>query len=310
MAVAFAPGTGAQNDTANLPAPMTSPVIPAIPERKPQTEAGADKKTKADAALHAPDEAEWEGEEGGDENNRDTAEDTPQIPNASPFKTDKADLPPLPKRKPIPAKSDVKHSGPAGPAPLPEEWSAEEITRANAQCENLLADALFEFEPLKPVRNGVCGTPAPIELAAVRASPTVSIRPAAKLNCQMASRFHRWMAEIVQPSAKTHLNSAIAGVINVASYHCRTRYNDPAQRMSQHAFFNALDLSGFITAGGKQITIAKGWEGETPESRFLKEIHEGACKIFGTVLGPEANAAHRDHFHLDMTKRRNGNYCR
>jgi len=42
---------------------------------------------------------------------------------------------------------------------------------------------------------------------------------------------------------------------------------------------------------------------------FLRAAHETACKRFGTVLGPEANEAHRNHFHLDMAKRRNGNYC-
>ena len=42
---------------------------------------------------------------------------------------------------------------------------------------------------------------------------------------------------------------------------------------------------------------------------FLKTIHGDACKIFWTVLGPEANAAHRDHFHLDMRKRRYVRIC-
>lgn len=45
------------------------------------------------------------------------------------------------------------------------------------------------------------------------------------------------------------------------------------------------------------------------ESKFLREAFDGACKIFGTTLGPEANAAHRDHFHLDMKERRYGGYC-
>ena len=49
---------------------------------------------------------------------------------------------------------------------------------------------------------------------------------------------------------------------------------------------------------------------QTPQSAFLRAVHEGACKIFGTVLGPEANAAHRDHFHLDLVKRRSSAYCR
>jgi hypothetical protein len=37
-------------------------------------------------------------------------------------------------------------------------------------------------------------------------------------------------------------------------------------------------------------------------------MHDGACKAFGTVLGPAANAAHRDHLHFDMKKRRQG-FC-
>jgi hypothetical protein len=36
-----------------------------------------------------------------------------------------------------------------------------------------------------------------------------------------------------------------------------------------------------------------------PEGRFLREVHDGACDFFDTVLGPEYNAAHHDHLHLD-----------
>jgi hypothetical protein len=42
----------------------------------------------------------------------------------------------------------------------------------------------------------------------------------------------------------------------------------------------------------------------TPEATFLKRLHKGACASFGTTLGPEANEAHRDHFHLDVKERR------
>jgi hypothetical protein len=42
----------------------------------------------------------------------------------------------------------------------------------------------------------------------------------------------------------------------------------------------------------------------TKEALFLKRLHAGSCTLFGTVLGPEANEAHRDHFHLDMKARR------
>jgi hypothetical protein len=45
------------------------------------------------------------------------------------------------------------------------------------------------------------------------------------------------------------------------------------------------------------------------ESAFLHRLHKGACGVFGTVLGPEANEAHRDHFHFDLAHRRNSAYC-
>ena len=44
-------------------------------------------------------------------------------------------------------------------------------------------------------------------------------------------------------------------------------------------------------------------------SGFLREIHASACKYFGTVLGPEANNAHKNHFHLDMAPRKTTNFC-
>ena len=43
---------------------------------------------------------------------------------------------------------------------------------------------------------------------------------------------------------------------------------------------------------------------------FLRELHGKSCNLFGTVLGPEANNAHRNHMHLDLAERRNGAFCR
>jgi hypothetical protein len=41
-------------------------------------------------------------------------------------------------------------------------------------------------------------------------------------------------------------------------------------------------------------------EGKTD---FLRAAHRSACKLFHTVLGPEANNAHLNHFHVDMAER-------
>ncbi len=43
------------------------------------------------------------------------------------------------------------------------------------------------------------------------------------------------------------------------------------------------------------------------EREFLRVIRRSACKRFGTVLSPDYNAAHRDHFHLE---RGDGSFCR
>jgi hypothetical protein len=45
------------------------------------------------------------------------------------------------------------------------------------------------------------------------------------------------------------------------------------------------------------------------EATFLKRLHSASCKVFNTVLGPEANEAHRDHFHLDVKARRSSDIC-
>ena len=47
--------------------------------------------------------------------------------------------------------------------------------------------------------------------------------------------------------------------------------------------------------------------GSAAERQFLRLVHASACKRFGTVLGPGYNAAHHDHFHLEMS---NSAFCR
>lgn len=39
------------------------------------------------------------------------------------------------------------------------------------------------------------------------------------------------------------------------------------------------------------------------KTAFLRAAHHSACKLFNTVLGPEANNAHHNHFHIDMAER-------
>jgi hypothetical protein len=68
-----------------------------------------------------------------------------------------------------------------------------------------------------------------------------------------------------------------------------------------------------VSADPKAIpaTPAPGHEyvAKRAEAQFLRRLHTGACGVFGTVLGPEANEAHRNHFHFDLAHRRNSAFC-
>jgi hypothetical protein len=45
--------------------------------------------------------------------------------------------------------------------------------------------------------------------------------------------------------------------------------------------------------------VLRNWKGDTPEARFLHDIHERACRYFRVAIGPDFNAAHANHFHFD-----------
>jgi len=73
---------------------------------------------------------------------------------------------------------------------------------------------------------------------------------------------------------------------------------------------SALGYAPSRLGGPKPPETPKPVPGDSvSREHFLKEIHASACKHFGTVLGPEANNAHRNHFHFDMADRPRGNFC-
>jgi hypothetical protein len=57
--------------------------------------------------------------------------------------------------------------------------------------------------------------------------------------------------------------------------------------------------------------VPEGEEADRPsaEAAFLRRLHGGACGTFTTVLGPDANAAHRNHFHFDLAARKRSAFC-
>jgi hypothetical protein len=77
-------------------------------------------------------------------------------------------------------------------------------------------------------------------------------------------------------------------------------------RRSAHAIETAQ-----VPRLGRAVADAGPGEPATasPEQAFLRRLHKEACAMFGTVLGPEANEAHRDHLHFDLLARKRSAYC-
>jgi hypothetical protein len=153
------------------------------------------------------------------------------------------------------------------------------------------------------------------------------------VTCVLAKALSSWLDEIVQPKAKVLLGSPVVKLHNASSYACRKRYGNPYQPLSEHALANAVDIPEFVLASGERITVLDDWPKSpfTPplplpnparvaalgafvpmvsviptdqKSKFVKQVHDDACDTFRTVLGPDTNEAHKNHFHFDMKQRR------
>ncbi|PRY92622.1 extensin-like protein [Hasllibacter halocynthiae] len=130
------------------------------------------------------------------------------------------------------------------------------------------------------------------------------LSPPARIAEPTARAFDRWMRDVAQPA----FDGQIAQVRVAASYACRGRNNRAGARLSEHSFGNAIDISAFVLRDGRTVTLLDGWNGA--DGAALREMWQGACGIFGTVLGPESDRHHRDHFHFDVAGYRSGAYCR
>ncbi|MCA1529297.1 MULTISPECIES: extensin family protein [Bradyrhizobium] len=131
----------------------------------------------------------------------------------------------------------------------------------------------------------------------------VAIKPTATLACPIVSELDRWLADTVQPSAMRWFGVRVAEIKQISAYSCRGMNGNSRAHISEHAFGNALDISAFVLADGRRITIKDGWRGMPEEQGFLRDVQAGACAHFTTVLAPGSNVFHYDHIHVDLMRR-------
>jgi hypothetical protein len=148
--------------------------------------------------------------------------------------------------------------------------------------------------------------------ARVRGSPTERRPAAARHRRRDGIQRNHGARYAVRPAAKQYLGADVVRIETMGTFNCRNIYGGRSGKLSEHAFANAVDVSAFVLRDGRRVSVLSGWNGSSEERAFLRRLHQSACKRFGTVLGPDYNAAHANHFHLDMARSmRNGtSFCR
>jgi hypothetical protein len=195
-------------------------------------------------------------------------------------------------------------SGKGPPPPRPAGTPAQP-DRAALQCRADLAREGVKFKVLPDrVFGGGCSAIGTVQLLDI-GLPT---RNLGAMTCPLARSFARWTREAVEPTAKAWLGSPVVRIDSFGTYSCRPVNNEPGGKLSEHGRSNAVDVSGFVLADGRRITILDGWNGSDDDvRRFLRSVHDAGCRRFSVGLGPDANAYHRNHLHFDMGR---GPYCR
>jgi hypothetical protein len=322
----------------------------------------------------------------------------------------------------------------AATPPALKHWTREEIDAGRAKCKAVLSGLTAVTTPTEPMRDGECGTAAPVELHSIGTNPRVTFPAGTIVTCEMVAAMETWLRNDVQPAARSLLGSPVVRAEVMSSYSCRRAYGRKMARLSEHGRANAVDISSFKTERGDTIDMLGDWgmterdikahiaaakaeearkeaaakkeaerqavaakakpgkgpadkgpaeaakteapkaapvvvknagaqqlrgtitedtaavrqaagvalgrtaspsasptleiappsrlggpkeatassntaDTSKPKEVFLRRIHAGACRIFGTTLGPEANDAHRNHLHVDLAERRASGYC-
>ena len=94
-------------------------------------------------------------------------------------------------------------------------------------------------------------------------------------------------------------DAATAELVSAPASNAQTKLGGPVLKPAKERAFVPK------AAGGASPSQPAG----PAERTFLREAHKSACRIFGTTLGPEANEAHLNHFHLDMAERKFTKIC-
>ncbi len=191
---------------------------------------------------------------------------------------------------------------------VPEVWLGEQ--KPISSCQNELRMRSISFEVLAdwttPL-NEDAANDCYVDEAIALFSPVNGIevvdgleRPVEHLiaSCALATSISDMFADLS--------SRGVRKLITFGTYNCRTIAG--TSTMSNHGRGLAIDIAGFELEDGTVITLSNDWErpGEeqTSSAVFLNALstYWWEESIWDTILTPAFDAAHADHFHVDLTE--------
>lgn len=180
-------------------------------------------------------------------------------------------------------------------------------------CEERLARAGIRYRSASlPVHEEhrskiLCGAPQVVIYS--RGPGNIAYDPPPMLTCTMALALASFEG-ILQDEAARTFHSPVVRVEQLGTYSCRQIAAYPGW-ISEHSYANAIDLARFTLRSGVTLEVQRDFdlgEGEPkrPGGAFLRAVSRRAFDedVFSHVLTPFFNAAHRNHFHLDLARYR------
>jgi len=138
----------------------------------------------------------------------------------------------------------------------------------DVDCVSWLEIEGYEFTTLNGFNIGKCQIDTPVRITSL---PHTSMNKPITLSCPFARKVGKWSEEI----GANHLE-------HVGGYNCRKISG--SLMMSQHSFGNAIDVVSV-----NNVDLGKNY----------RQLSAAACKHFTNVFGPDDDAAHSHHLHLD-----------
>lgn len=150
-----------------------------------------------------------------------------------------------------------------------------------------------------------CGLSDAVRVSSVSG---IALSQRSVMDCGTAKALKTWVDDVAKPTLRRK-GGGLKTLRVAAHYACRTRNSRAGARISEHGKGRAIDISGVQLRDGSTITVLRGWT-KRDTADVMRRLHAGACGPFGTVLGPESDRFHLDHFHFDTARYRSGPYCR